>query len=86
MLDEKTKRALNGANSKMVSAITGRTTHEEAKEGKTYDIVAGIRATRLRWLGHILRMPEKRMIHKAVKLLYSNRAEGDLLMDAPSTT
>ena len=49
VLDEETKRALNGTNSKMVSAITGRTVHEEAKtEGKTYDVVAGIRATSLR--------------------------------------
>ena len=80
------KRALNGANNKMVSAITGRTIKEEAQQdGKTYDVVAGIRATRLRWLGHILRMPEKRMVRKAVKLLYNNRAEGDLLMDAPAT-
>ena len=81
------KRALNGANSKMVAVITGRTIKEEAQsEGKTYDVVAGIRATRLRWLGHILRMPEKRMIHKTVKTLYANRAEGDLLMDAPATS
>ena len=43
------KRALNGANSKMVSVITGRTIkEEEQQDGKTYDVVAGIRATRLR--------------------------------------
>ena len=30
-------------------------------------------------------MPEERMVHKAVKLLYTHRAEGDLLMDAPAT-
>ena len=56
ILDAATQRALNGANSKMVSQITGRTIREEAVEGKTYDVVAGIRATRLRWLGLILRM------------------------------
>ena len=86
-LDAATKRALNGANSKMVSAITGRTAHEEAKaEGKTYDIVAGIRATRLRWLGQILRMGEERMLLRAVETLYENPQEGDLLMDAPATS
>ena len=31
-------------------------------------------------------MPERRMIHKAVKMQYANRAEGDLLMDAPPTS
>ena len=83
-LDKKTKSALNGANSKMVSAITGRTIHDEAKsDGKTYDVVAGIRATRLRWLGQILRMKEDRMVHKTVKMMYEDRRDGDLLMDAP---
>ena len=86
MLDEKTRRALNGANSKMVSAITGRTAHEEAKEGKTYDIVAGVRATRLRWLGKILQMGEDRMLLRAAKTMYENPQEGDLLMDAPATS
>ena len=81
------KRAINGANSKMVAAITGRTVHEEAKqEGKTYDAVAGIRATRLRWLGCILRMSEKRTIFKAVRQLYQQRQQGDLLMDAPASS
>ena len=90
-LTDEVKRAINGANSKMVSTITGRTIQEEAaKNGKTYDAVAGIRATRLRWLGHILRMKktkggEERMIKKAVKHLYHNRAEGDILMDAPNS-
>ena len=47
-LDEETKRALNGTNSKMVSVITGRSIREEVVEGKTYDVVVGIRTTRLR--------------------------------------
>ena len=67
----------------MVSIITGRQIREEATEGKTYDVVAGIRATRLRWLGQILRMKEDRMVHKTVKIMYEDRRDGDLLMDAP---
>ena len=87
LLNTETRRALNGASSKMVSAITGRTVHEEAKsEGKTYDVVAGIRATRMRWLGQILRMDDGRMVLQAVKMMYDNRREGDLLMDAPVTS
>ena len=74
----------------MVSAITGRTIREEATKGKTYDVVTVIRATRLRWLDHILRMQkrksgEERLIKKAVKVLHANRSPGDLLMDAPET-
>ena len=84
MLDKATLRALNGANSKMLSVITGKSIHDEAKDGtRTYDVVAGIRATRLRWLGKILVMDEDRMVLRAVKLMFENRREGDILMDAP---
>ena len=84
-LDEQTMRALNFANSKMVSSITGRTIHEEASTGKTYDVIAGIRVTRMRWLGKILRMDDNRLIQRAVKMIYHNRRDGDILMDAPET-
>ena len=47
---------LNGANSRMVSRITGKSAHEEAsKRTLTFDVVASIRARRLQWVGHILR-------------------------------
>ena len=85
VLDEATRRSLNGANSKMVSVITGRHIREEVSEGKTYDVVAGIRATRMRWLGQILQMNEGRLVHQAVKMMYGNRKEGDMLMDAPKS-
>ena len=54
--------ALNGANSKMMSTITGRTVHEEASADKTFDVVMWIRARRLQWLGHILRLGDERLI------------------------
>ena len=86
-LDEKTKKRLNGANSKMVSAITGRTIHEEAmKEGKTFDIIASIRSRRLKWLGQILRMQDDRLLKKTMRELHHNRKSGDILMDTPETT
>ena len=85
-LTAEVKRAINGVNSKMVAAITGRTIQEEAqKDGKTFDAVASIRATRLKWLGCILRMDANRMVQKAVKQLYHHRQEGDILMDAPTS-
>ena len=39
--------ALNGANSSMVSIITGRTVRAEASSGKTFDLVKWIRARKL---------------------------------------
>ena len=54
--------ALNGANSNMVSIITGRHVREEASEGKTFDLIKWIRARKLQWLGHILRMGKGRKV------------------------
>lgn len=53
-------------------------------------MVAGIRTTRLRWMGLILRMKprkndEERMIKKVVRFVFKHRQEGDILMDAPKT-
>ena len=80
------QRLLNGANSQMVAKITGNTIRAEASAAtRTYDLVASIRATRLRWLGQILRMDEGRMVKKAVRLMHGQRKEGDLLMDTPAT-
>ena len=52
--------ALNGANSNMVSTISGRTAHEEASTGKTFDVVKWIRSRRLQWIGYILRLDNER--------------------------
>ena len=75
---------LNGTNSKMLHRITGKSIREEAShDTRTFDLVRWVRARRTQWLGHILRMDESRMVHKAVKLMHASRAPGDLLMDAP---
>ena len=67
----------------MMSVITGRTPHEEASTGKTFDLVQWIRARRLAWLGHILRMGTERSLKRAVFVMFKSPREGDLLMDAP---
>ena len=87
-LDDKACAMLNGANSRMVARITGRTIKEEAsKTTRTFDFVTWIRARRLQWVGHILRMDnndtEPRLIYKAVSYIYEHRRPGDLLMDIP---
>ena len=82
-LNREVRRALNGANSQMVAVITGRSAHEEAADGKTFDMVMWIRARRLQWLGHILRMGTDRQLKHAVFEMFKDPREGDLLMDAP---
>ena len=43
-----------------------------------------LRAHRLKWLGHILRMDKRRLIHQAVRHMSDHRTTGDLLMDVPT--
>ena len=46
-LDEQTVRMLNGANSRLLHRITGKTIKEEATQGtRTFDLVRWIRARR----------------------------------------
>ena len=83
-LHDKARRTLNGTNSQMLSIITGKTPHQEASaKWRTFDLVAWIRARRLQWLGHILRMGSERKIKQAVFELFKAQTEGNLLMDAP---
>ena len=77
--------ALNGANASMVSVITGRTIREEASDGKSFDLLRWIRARKLQWLGHILRMGRERKLKQAVFVMFKAQQPGDLLMDAPKT-
>ena len=85
-LNAKVMRKLNGANAHMVSAITGRTVQQEASaKWRTFDLVKWIRARRLQWLGHILRLGPERLIKQAVFEMYKNRQDGDLMMDSPVT-
>ena len=78
------RRALNGANSRMLSVITGKTAHEEASPAtRTFDLVMWIRARRLAWAGHILRMGTERRLKQALFEMFKAPQEGDMLMDVP---
>ena len=57
-LTKKIVRKLNGMNSKMLSIITKRSIHEEAKE-PTYDTVEQVYKRRWNYLGHVLRLDEE---------------------------
>ena len=56
---------------------------EASRYTRTVDMVRIIRARRLKWLGHILRMGPERLIHQAVRFMSDHRRAGDLLMDVP---
>ena len=78
--------SLNGANTNTVSKITGRTTGEEAADGKRFDLVKWIRTRRLQWLGHILRMGTEHKIKQTVFEMFRSPKPGDMLMDSPQTS
>ena len=85
-LTKEVRRAINGANSQMVSVITGKTPHQEASgKWRTFDLVMWIRARRLQWTGHILRMGSERKLKQALYEMFVRPREGDMLMDVPNT-
>ena len=60
---------INGANSLMVARITNKTPHEKTRPAtRSFDVIQWIRARRLQWVDHILRMTPSRMVHKYTRL------------------
>ncbi len=64
-MTEKVKRKLDGAASKMLATITGRTIQEEARN-PTINVVMKARDRGWSWLGHVLRMPEHRLVRQVL--------------------
>ena len=68
MLTEPVMRSVNGFNSRCVHVITG----QDYRVTATYpecDLLLAIRQRRLRYLGHILRMPECSVVRRAMVAL-----------------
>ena len=75
---------LNESNSRLMALITGKSAHAEAiADARTFEIVRWVRARRLQWVGHILRIDPEHMVHETVHHVVENREDGDLLMDVP---
>ena len=91
MLNEEACKCINGTNAHMLAHITNKTKREEATPATTtFNILAWIRARRLRWVGHILRLKDRRdrqgklkprLIKETLKVIFDNRKPGDILMD-----
>ena len=79
---------LNGVNAYMLFHITGHTKHEEELDHHiiTFNLIWWIRARRMKWLDHILRLKNdrngnERLVKQTVKRIHEHTCEGDLLMD-----
>ena len=77
------KRAVNGVSSKMLSSITKRSIHEEAKT-PSYDVVRTIMERRWSYLGHILRLKDDHPVRRYLLELSPHQRpfiDGSLLAD-----
>ena len=75
---------INGCNARCLSHVTGLSAHAEASpRTRTFDMVGAIRQRRHRWLGHILRMPDERLVKEAIRVQFKMQTPGNIFMDVP---
>ena len=83
-INAKTRLSLVGANSRMLAWFTGKTIAQEARPATTsLNVISRIRARRLRWVGHLLRLGPEYPPYHALKVQHDMNKEGNILMDAP---
>ena len=76
-------RSINGFNSRCLHVMTGEH-YRETATAPAYDLVLAVRRRRLRYLGHVLRMPSDRMVRCALMALVTDTSHypsGSLLSD-----
>ena len=67
-LTRKVTRMINGFNSRCLHVITGQDYRDTATT-PVYDLVLAVRQRRMRYLGHVLRMPPDRIVRRALVAL-----------------
>ena len=88
VLNTKVKKMINSVNSKMLSQITKRSIHEEAKH-PTFNVINHIKARRFEYLGHILRLDNDRTLKSLLIQSMRDTApfrEGSLAAETPFQT
>ena len=90
-MPQKLEDSLRGWNARCLAAITGREISQEHRQ-PTFDLIAKLRARRLKWAGQILRLePEDSLVHQvlvatAMHDLTTGYNRRSLLMDAEEYT
>ena len=77
--------ALQLFNARHLAEITGREIADDYRT-PTYDLMHEIHKTRVRWLGHILRMDPSSHLHRTIKDLHQNNYPGSLISSTPAHT
>jgi len=81
-LDKTAIKKIGGWNSRRLSIITGRSQRQERVK-PTWNIIKTILMRRLKWLGHILRLDDDRMLKQAVLSMKRPYPKGSIMMNAP---
>jgi len=81
-LDKTAIKKIGGWNSRRLSIITGRSQRQERVK-PTWNIIKTILMRRLKWLGHILRLDDDRMLKQAVLSMKRPYPKGSIMMSAP---
>ena len=82
LLNRKNKAFLRNWNAKCLAAITGRSVYEETCE-PTFNLIDHLRARRIRWVGHVLRLDSARPVKQAIMTMEPPYTPGSILDDAP---
>ena len=64
---------INGWNARSLAVMSGRQIKDEARK-PSFDLVSALRVRRLRWLGHVLRMDDRRLVKHLKMWSGKNRA------------
>jgi len=82
-LNKQVMKMLGGFNAKCLSVITGKSIRDERVQ-PSVDLIRLLRVRRLRWLGHILRLDDERLLRRTMMAsMQQPYPEGSILMDAP---
>ena len=76
--------AVGAWNARRLAVLTGREIRSEYLE-PSYDLIGAVRARRMQYVGHVLRLGEGRLLFKALEAEWDSLggAGGGLLYDAP---
>ena len=84
-MNKQAKAMLNGANARCLSRFTGKDAHQEASvRTRSYDLVTAVMLRRRKWLGHILRMGDERLVKLAAGVQHDREVEDNLFAGTPA--
>ena len=84
-MTETVMKKINGFNSRCLHFITGKSYREKAVN-PDFNLLRSIRQRRLRYLGHILRLPPDRLLRRSLFAYiagWDTVPEGSLIADCP---